>query len=83
MKINRFVHADFAKLEASILASGGFTEFDDYSMHATIPGRIRLVADLPTADPYESVDVEFDEAPSEDLLRSLCFPFRSDTDIKA
>jgi hypothetical protein len=81
--MNRFVHADFAKLEAAVLAHSGLARFDDHTMYGSMPSGVELIVDLPTADPYESVDVEFDKEPDEDLLRSLGFPFRSGTDINA
>jgi len=82
MKGSRFVHADFAKLEAAVIEHGRLARFDDHAMYGSMPSRLALIVDLPTADPYESVDVEFDEEPDEDLLRSLGFPLRANTDIK-
>ena len=83
MKRHHFVHADLAKLEAAILANGGSVRFAAHTMYGSMPTRFKLLrTDLPTADPYESVDVEFDEVPDEEMLRSLDFPFRTNTDIK-
>jgi len=81
MKQTSFIHADFAKLEAAVLSHGGFARFDDHAMYGSVPGQPSFVVDLPTVDIYESVDVAFDAAPDEDLLRTLGFPFKSLNDI--
>jgi hypothetical protein len=78
---NRFEHADFARLEAAVLAYGGLCRFDDHTMYGSIPKQPSLIVDIPRVDPYESVEVDFDAAPSHDLLIRLGFPFTPSTDI--
>jgi hypothetical protein len=79
--MNRFVHADFAKLEQAVLAHGGLCRFDDHTMYGSLAENTNLIVDLPKVDPYECVEVDFDSEPSCELLASLGFPFKPTTDI--